>query len=101
MGPVVSGDMVSRRSLLRSATGIAATAPLALAGARPAIAAGATVPETLSAARGAVASGVSLAPELPLTHLSVAGADSVRLRTADGWQPWRALSGCTGGPDAP
>ncbi|MDI6103973.1 peptidoglycan recognition family protein [Actinoplanes sp. NEAU-A12] len=93
--------MVSRRSLLRGATGLAATAPLALAGTRPAAAAGATVPETLSAARGAVPSGVAVTPRIPLTHLSVAGAGSVRLRTASGWQPWRALSGCPGGADRP
>jgi hypothetical protein len=93
--------MISRRSLLRGATGLAAAAPLSVMTARPAAAVGATVPQTLSAARGAVPSGVAITPEFPLTHLSASGATSVRLRTADGWQPWRAVSGCPGGTDAP
>ncbi|MFI5491302.1 peptidoglycan recognition family protein [Actinoplanes sp. NPDC051859] len=95
--------MISRRSLLRGATGLAVAAPLSLAASRSASAApgtaGASVPETLSASRGAVPSGVAIAPELPLTHLSVDGAASVRLRTENGWQPWRTPSVCPGGPD--
>jgi hypothetical protein len=103
--------MLSRRSLLRGATSLAAAAPLSLA-LRPDAAASAAsgpaavpsgadaVPETLSAARGAVDAGVTLAPEFPLTHLSVSAGADVRLRTADGWQPWRAASGCPAGPDA-
>jgi hypothetical protein len=94
--------MLSRRSLLRGATGVAVAAPLTLATtAGSASAAGATVPQTLSAPRGPVPSGVAVTPEIAVTHLSVAGAASVRVRTADGWLPWRALSGCPGGPDVP
>jgi len=94
--------VISRRSLLRGATGLAVAGPLSLAAARPAAAAsGETVPETLSVARGVVPAGVAVRPSLPLTHLSVAGADSVRLRTTAGWQPWRPVSGCPCGPDAP
>jgi hypothetical protein len=87
--------------LLRGATGLAVAGPLSLAATRPAVAAGESVPETLSVARGFVPAGVAVTPSLPLTHLSVAGADSVRLRTATGWQPWRQVSGCPCGPDAP
>lgn len=91
--------MITRRSLLRGATGLAVAAPLSVATSRSASAAGTTVPETLSAVRGLVPSNVAVAPSLPLTHLSVTGAESVRLRTADGWQPWRAVSVCPGAPD--
>ncbi|GGQ56565.1 N-acetylmuramoyl-L-alanine amidase [Couchioplanes azureus] len=91
--------MISRRALLRGATGLAAAAPLSLAASRPAAAAGGNVPATLATSRGVVPSGVAIAPELPLTHLSVAGAGSVRVRTRAGWQPWRTPSGCPGGRD--
>ncbi|MFI5493265.1 peptidoglycan recognition family protein [Actinoplanes sp. NPDC051859] len=58
-----------------------------------------TIPATLSKRRGVVPSGTEIAPELALTHLAVAGATSVRLRTRTGWQSWRKPSGCPGGPD--
>ncbi|MEV6595506.1 peptidoglycan recognition family protein [Actinoplanes sp. NPDC051346] len=91
--------MISRRSLLRGATGLAVAAPLSVAASRPAAAAGASVPTTLSSIRGVVPSGVAIAPELALTHLSVTAGGSVRLRTRAGWQPWREASGCPGGRD--
>jgi hypothetical protein len=96
--------MVSRRSLFRGATGLAVGAPLAVAVAGPAAAASTTttrptVPQTMSAARGTIPAGVAVTPTLPLTHLSVAGAESVRIRTVDGWQPWQPVTGCPCGPD--
>jgi hypothetical protein len=92
--------MISRRSLLGGATGLAVAAPLSQSLSRPAEAAGPTAPEALSAAsRGSVPAGVAVTPKLPLTHLSVTGAESVRLRTTDGWQPWRPVTGCPCGPD--
>jgi hypothetical protein len=117
--------MLSRRSLLRGATGLAAAVPLSVA-ARPGAAyatpdsaagtgttgsgaatgttetgaaAGTGVPKTLSAARGPIGTDVTLTPEFPPTHLSVPSGTAVRLRTADGWQPWRTASGCPAGPD--
>jgi len=93
--------MLSRRSVL---AGTAAAVPLAIGlGANPAeAAAGAdapSVPETLFARRGSVGSGAAVTPELDLTHLALTGDAEVRLRTAAGWQPWRAASGCPAGPD--
>lgn len=92
--------MISRRSLLRGATGLAVGTPLVASAATPAAAAARpTVPQTMSAARGTVPAGVAVSPALPLTHLSVAGAESVRIRTADGWQPWQPVVDCPCGPD--
>jgi hypothetical protein len=94
--------MLSRRSLLRGASGVAAAVPLSVAlGAEAAAAAGDTVPETLSVQREAVGSGQVVTPRLTPTYLAVSAAAEVRLRTADGWQPWRAAAGCPGGPDDP
>ena len=57
------------------------------------------MPETLAVRRGSVGSGTAVTPDLALTHLAVTGDAEVRLRTVAGWQPWRAASGCPGGPD--
>jgi hypothetical protein len=98
--------MLSRRSLLRGATGLVAAAPLSVAlepGAAAASRAGAVpVPQTLSHLRRGLSSGSVLAEGgFPLTHLVVASnaPTTVRLRTADGWQPWRTRTGCAGGQD--
>ncbi|GLY95050.1 peptidoglycan recognition family protein [Actinoplanes sp. NBRC 103695] len=105
--------MVSRRSLLRGATGLAAAAPLSLAagealaadhtgealGAGETLAAeGATVPETLAVARGQVGGGTTLTPEVKLSHLSVRAGTDLRVKTASGWRDVSA-SGCTAGSD--
>lgn len=92
------GRMVSRRSLLRGATGLAAAAPVALAGGEAFAAEGDTVPETLAAARGPVDAGRTLQPELKLTQLSVPAGTDLRVRTADGWRDL-AANGCPAGAD--
>lgn len=98
--------MLSRRTLLRGATGLAAAAPLSMlyrpdsaAAAPPGAGTAGAVPATLSTVRDAVDTGVTVSSEFPLTHLSVPAGAKVRLRTADGWQPWRAASGCPAGSD--
>ncbi|MCW6007171.1 N-acetylmuramoyl-L-alanine amidase, partial [Micromonospora sp. CPCC 205371] len=83
----------------RAARGAAAPARVEVAPAGPPPPTSPTVPRTMSAARGAVPAGVAVSPMLPLTHLSVAGAESVRIRTADGWQPWQPVTDCPCGPD--
>ncbi|RZU48379.1 N-acetylmuramoyl-L-alanine amidase [Krasilnikovia cinnamomea] len=111
--------MVSRRSVLRGAGGLAAALPLSAAPAARASASPATPPHaddtatpattggagtvaaTVRAARGPLGGGQVITPELTPTHLVVSGPAQVRLRTADGWQPWRPASGCPGGPDHP
>ncbi|GAB1691540.1 peptidoglycan recognition family protein [Krasilnikovia sp. M28-CT-15] len=109
--------MVSRRSLLRGAGGLAAALPLSAAPAAradagpaapataadtaPPAAAEGTVAATVQAARGPLDGAQVITPELTPTHLVVSAPAQVRLRTAEGWQPWRPASGCPGGPDHP
>ncbi|BFU44377.1 peptidoglycan recognition family protein [Krasilnikovia sp. MM14-A1004] len=109
--------MLSRRSLLRGVGGLAAALPLsaapaARADATPAapLAADGTastttppdgVAATVRAERGPLGDARVITPELAPTHLVVSAPAQVRLRTADGWQPWRPASGCPGGPDHP
>lgn len=98
--------MISRRSLLRGATGLVAAAPLSAA-LRPDAAwagdADVAVPKTLTSVRTGLGDGAVVADtDFPLTHLVVASsaATAVRLRTGSGWQPWRTGSGCAAGADA-
>ena len=98
--------MVSRRSLLRGATGLAAAAPLTLAAgealaadATVGVAEGDTVPETLAVARGQVGGATTLTPEVKLSHLSVRAGTDLRVKTAAGWRDVSA-SGCPAGSDS-
>jgi hypothetical protein len=98
--------MLSRRTLLRGATGLVAAAPLSTVlepgAAAAAGVSGAPVPQTLSHLRTGLVSGAVVAETgFPLTHLVVASQSTtaVRVRTADGWQPWHTGTGCPGGPD--
>jgi len=85
--------MVSRRSLLGGFGGLLAGAPLASA-------VPAAPPAPLAVPRGIVPGGTSMTPVSgALSQLAVTGPAEVRLRTAAGWQPWRAASGCPAGPD--
>jgi hypothetical protein len=113
--------VISRRTILRGATGVAAVTPLALAldafavdgapppadeasgtAAVPAVE-GAPVPETLANKRSDLASGTSVPDAaFPLTHLGlswVGSAAAARLRTRSGWGEWREVAGCSAGTD--
>lgn len=107
--------MVTRRSLLRGATGLAAAAPLTLA-AGEALAAdgrtgtlaadtgtlaaeGDTVPGTLAASRAPAGGGTTLTPEVKLGHLSVPAGTDLRVKTPGGWRDL-AATGCPAGSDA-
>jgi hypothetical protein len=96
--------VVSRRSVLGGAAGLAAGAvagalPGRSASAAPAVdAAGALVNTTTAEA------GTTLVTEtaFPLTHLSIdwegpAAGAALRTRTSAGWSAWRDLGGCNGG----
>ncbi|MFG1606664.1 N-acetylmuramoyl-L-alanine amidase [Actinoplanes sp. NPDC049265] len=91
--------MVSRRSLLRGATGLAAAAPLTLAGGQAFAADGDTVPEIVAAPRGPLGPGRTVTPEVELTHLSVPAGTGLRVRTSAGWRDL-AATGCPAGSDA-
>ncbi len=101
--------MVSRRSILRGATGLAAAAPLAVTldafAADPVRRPGAApdVPDTLAKRRTRLADGARVSEaEFPLTHLALSWtgpAAAVRLRTRSGWGPWRDAHGCVGARD--
>ncbi|GAB1640951.1 hypothetical protein KRMM14A1259_13740 [Krasilnikovia sp. MM14-A1259] len=92
---------------MRGAGGLAAALPLSAGPAGTKAvgaaheAAGAAVAATVSAARGPLDDARVITPELTPTHLLVSAPAEVRLRTAEGWQPWRPATGCPAGPDQP
>jgi hypothetical protein len=90
---------LSRRAVLLGA------AAAAIVG-RPAMAAAAEpagIPSTLARLLAADGPTSVAQTEFPLTHLGVAWSEGagprVRLRTAEGWQPWRTVTGCPAGRD--
>jgi hypothetical protein len=98
--------VVSRRSVLLGATGLAAATPLggALVYASETASAEevAPVPETLANRRAHLTSGDRAAADFPLTHLALSytgTAAAVRLRTAAGWSGWREVHACPAGRD--
>jgi N-acetylmuramoyl-L-alanine amidase len=94
-------QLTRRAVLLGAAAGTAAT----IAG-RPAAAAADPegIPSTLARLLSADGPTSVDRTEFPLTHLGVAWSESgvaprVRFRTAEGWQPWQAVTGCSAGRD--
>jgi hypothetical protein len=101
--------VVSRRSVVFGAAGIAAAVPLvstleAIAADGEKGATGPKVPETLAKMRGGLTSGSQVPEtEFPLTHLALSwtgGAAAVRLRTSAGWGAWQEARGCAAGSDS-
>ncbi len=109
--------MVSRRSLLLGATGIAAAAvPLGVmfnasadeiprtAGGSGTAVRGPRVPQTLRRQQGRRAGGARVdKTPFQLSHLGVTWTGTsatVRLRTKDGWKDWQTARGCTVGADS-
>jgi hypothetical protein len=90
---------LSRRAVLLGA------AAAAIVG-RPSVAAAVepdAIPSTLARLTRALGPTSVEQTEFPLTHLGVAWAEGagprVRLRTAEGWQPWQTVTGCPAGRD--
>jgi hypothetical protein len=99
--------VVTRRSILLGATGMAAAVPLGggLAYAAQSASAldAAPVPDTLANRRAGLGSGGRVNEAgFPLTHLALeytGPAAAVRLRTAGGWTGWREVHTCAAGHD--
>jgi N-acetylmuramoyl-L-alanine amidase len=105
--------MLSRRSVLFGAAGVAVVGPLAVtldalaadegSGGATGAPAGEAVPETLAKRRSGDGKRFMHDAAMPVTHVGLVytgTAAALRVRTSAGWGEWRQAPSCAGGSDA-